>query len=240
MKSSTSSKSMSPEVRRGIIAIVVKSIFGALFIAGLLMLVAGRWDWVWGWVMVVVLIAAATAQVVLLLPTNPALLAERSQGLREKGAPLWDRVITAFAVGILPLASWIIAALHVRSGWSPAMPVELQIVGTLVFILAWGLVLWATFSNRFFTTTVRIHENQTVQTGGPYRFVRHPGYLAAIIYNVATPFMLGSWWALIPMLGVPPLLMLRAALEDRLLQTQLSGYRDYAARVRYRLLPGVW
>jgi protein-S-isoprenylcysteine O-methyltransferase Ste14 len=239
-KNVSSKQAMSPEVKRGVIAIIVKGIFGALFIAALLMLAADRWDWVWGWVMVVIFTIAATMQVILLLPTNPALLAERSKGLREQGALLWDQIITSFAVGILPIAAWIVAALHVRFNWSPAMPLVLHIAGMIGFVLAWVLVIWATYSNRFFTTTVRIQKDHAVQTGGPYRYVRHPGYVAAILYNLATPFLLGSWWALIPMIFVPPLMVLRTALEDKLLQEQLAGYKEYAARVRYRLLPGLW
>jgi protein-S-isoprenylcysteine O-methyltransferase Ste14 len=239
-KNVSSKQAMSPEVKRGVIAIIVKGIFGALFIAALLMLAADRWDWVWGWVMVVIFTIAATMQVILLLPTNPALLAERSKGLREQGALLWDQIITSFAVGILPIAAWIVAALHVRFNWSPAMPLALHIAGMIGFVLAWVLVIWATYSNRFFTTTVRIQKDHAVQTGGPYRYVRHPGYVAAILYNLATPFLLGSWWALIPMIFVPPLMVLRTALEDKLLQEQLAGYKEYAARVRYRLLPGLW
>lgn len=236
----SSQRAMSPEIRRGIIAIIVKGILGALFIAALLMLTAGRWDWVWGWVMVVIFVVAATIQVLLLLPTNPALLAERSKGLREQGAPLWDQIITSFAVGILPIASWIVAALHVRFDWTPVMPLALHVAGAIGFILGWMLILWATYSNRFFTTTVRIQKDHAVQTGGPYRYVRHPGYAAAILYSLATPFLLGSWWALLPMLFAIPLLVVRTALEDKLLNEQLAGYNEYAARVRYRLVPGVW
>ena len=219
----SSQREMSPEVKRGVIAIIIKGIFGAIFMLVLLMLIAGRWDWVWGWAMVVILIVAATAQVFLLLPTNPALLAERSKGLRESVAPLWDKVITSFAVGIFPIAAWVTSALHVRFDCSPSMPLALHIGGTIVFALGWVLVLWATYSNRFFTATVRIQKDHIVQTGGPYRYVRHPGYVAAILYNLATPFMLGSWWAVIPMIFVAPLMVLRTALEDKLLQEQLGG-----------------
>jgi protein-S-isoprenylcysteine O-methyltransferase Ste14 len=102
------------------------------------------------------------------------------------------------------------------------------------------LVLWATVSNAFFSTTVRIHKNHTVQTGGPYQFVRHPGYAGGMIYQLATPFLLGSWWALIPMVLSLPLFALRTAREDDLLQAELDGYKAYAQRTRYRLLPGIW
>jgi protein-S-isoprenylcysteine O-methyltransferase Ste14 len=79
-----------------------------------------------------------------------------------------------------------------------------------------------------------------VQTGGPYQFVRHPGYVGAIVYQLATPFLLGSWWALIPMTLSAPLYVLRTALEDRVLHEELDGYKEYAQQTRYRLLPGIW
>ncbi len=76
-------------------------------------------------------------------------------------------------------------------------------------------------------------------TGGPYRFVRHPAYVGGILSNLATPIMLGSWWAIL-LGGLSALLIVRTTLEDKTLQEELDGYKEYAARVRYRLLPGVW
>lgn len=87
---------------------------------------------------------------------------------------------------------------------------------------------------------IQKERGHTVQTGGPYQFVRHPGYVGALLYQLATPFLLGSWWALVPMLLTIPLFIIRTALEDKLLHNELDGYRQYATRVRYRLLPGVW
>jgi protein-S-isoprenylcysteine O-methyltransferase Ste14 len=97
-------------------------------------------------------------------------------------------------------------------------------------------------SNKFFSTSVRIQmeRDHTVASGGPYRYVRHPGYVGYIVSGFAAPLALGSLWALIPAAITLCLLVVRTALEDRTLQDELDGYREYAARVRYRLLPGVW
>jgi len=104
------------------------------------------------------------------------------------------------------------------------------------------LVVWATASNTFFSQVVRIQTERghTVATGGPYRYLRHPGYFGAILYELAAPILLGSWPALLISSVSAALLVLRTALEDRTLQAELPGYTEYARRVRYRLLPGIW
>jgi protein-S-isoprenylcysteine O-methyltransferase Ste14 len=104
------------------------------------------------------------------------------------------------------------------------------------------LLTWSMAANAFFAQTVRIQEDRghTVATGGPYRYVRHPGYVGGILFQVATPLILGSVWALIPAGLTVCLTIIRTALEDRTLLEELDGYKEYAGRVRYRLLPGVW
>jgi len=101
---------------------------------------------------------------------------------------------------------------------------------------------WAMASNAFFSRTVRLQaeRDQTVGTGGPYRYVRHPAYAGEILYELAVPVLLASWWALIPSALGAGLLVLRTALEDRTLQPGLAGYAAYARRVRWRLVPGIW
>ena len=179
--------------------------------------------------------------VAILIPTNPALLADRSKGIKT-GTKTWDKIIVSFAAGLLPMASWLIAGLNVRFAWAPPMPLALHVAGAIGFALGWALLLWATASNAYFDTTVRIQEERghTVQTGGPYRYVRHAGYVGAMLYQLATPFLLGSWWALIPMILSVPLYLLRTALEDKTLQEELDGYKAYTEQTHYRLLPGIW
>lgn len=128
-----------------------------------------------------------------------------------------------------------------RFKWSPA-PVALQIVGWLGLILAGRLILWVTSTNTFLSRTVRIQEErgQRVITTGPYRWVRHPMYSGVIVIMVCVPLVLGSSWALVPGVLIGILFVIRTALEDRTLQMELPGYDEYAKRIRYRLLPGVW
>ena len=104
------------------------------------------------------------------------------------------------------------------------------------------MFVWATASNAFFSQIVRIQaeRDHTVATGGPYRVVRHPGYTGAILCELAVPVLLASWPALIAGVVGAALLVLRTALEDRTLQAELAGYAEFARRVRYRLLPGIW
>jgi protein-S-isoprenylcysteine O-methyltransferase Ste14 len=232
---------MRPEVKRGVVSWIVKAVGGLIFFGALLFLASGRLDWVWAWVFLGLFVAASVVNVALLIPTNPELLAERARGIRAdtKG---WDKIIVSLAAGLLPMVSWLIAALDLRYGWSVPMPLEFHLIGAIGFALGWAILLWATASNPFFEPTVRIQEErgQTVATGGPYRYMRHPGYLGGIVYQLATPFLLGSWWALIPMVLSVPLYVLRAVLEDKTLQAELDGYVEYTQQTRYRLLPGVW
>jgi len=110
------------------------------------------------------------------------------------------------------------------------------------FILGNALFSWAMISNYFFSTSVRIQfdRNRTVATGGPYCYVRHPGYVGFIVFNLAAPLILGSFWALIPAGITTVLFILRTAFEDRTLLEELEGYKEYAEKVQYRLLPGIW
>ena len=108
--------------------------------------------------------------------------------------------------------------------------------------LAASVTTWAQAVSPFFEPGVRIqHERrQRVVTSGPYAFVRHPGYTAAIAMFLGVAFALASWWALIPGALASGLLVLRTSWEDRLLQAELSGYSDYVRRIRFRLVPGLW
>ena len=103
-------------------------------------------------------------------------------------------------------------------------------------------MVWATASNRFFTQIVRIQKErgQIVVKDGPYRYVRHPGYLGAIVFEALAWVVLGSWWSAIPSGLGAMLLLVRTALEDKALKAELEGYAAYTQEVRYRLLPGIW
>jgi protein-S-isoprenylcysteine O-methyltransferase Ste14 len=137
---------------------------------------------------------------------------------------------------------YIVAGLDQRYGWTSGFPLAAQIMALILCVLGYALFVWATASNTFFSQIVRIQfeRGHSVATSGPYRYVRHPAYVGAILFELAVPILLASWWACIASGLNVLLLILRTALEDRTLQVELAGYVDYARQVRYRLLPGIW
>ncbi len=145
--------------------------------------------------------------------------------------------------GVL-LLHWIVAGLdRGRFHWSDSVPPWLQVLGLIAVAGAYAFALWAMYVNRFFSSVIRIQSDrgQYVVTTGPYAVIRHPGYTAGIVIMLASGLALGSWLAA-AFLAVTtlPFLLHRAITEDRILQAELPGYRDYAARVCWRLIPGIW
>lgn len=200
---------------------------------------AGRTDWWPAWALIVVMLAWSTATAIVILRFNPDLLADRL-GPR-KGAKPWDLAIMSI-IGLTTLLRLIVAGLDQRYGWTSGTPLTAQVAALVVSALGYALVVWATASNAFFSQVFRIQSERghSVATGGPYRYMRHPAYLGTILYELAVPVLLASWWALILGGLNVILLLLRTALEDRTLQAELMGYDDYARQVRYCLLPGIW
>ncbi len=200
---------------------------------------AGQIDWWPGWAALAAMAGWITATAIVIFRFNPDLLAERL-GPR-KGAKPWDTAIMSL-LGLTQLVRYIVAGLDQRYGWTGSFPLAAQMAALTMCVLGYALFVWATASNTFFSQIVRIQSERghTVVTGGPYRYLRHPAYVGAILYELAVPVLLASWWALIASGLSAILLVLRTALEDRTLQAELTGYVDYARQVRHRLLPGIW
>jgi protein-S-isoprenylcysteine O-methyltransferase Ste14 len=218
---------------------IVRETMGLVVMGVALFWSAGRLDWWPAWASLAVMVGWVVATAIVILRFNPALLAERL-GPRP-GAKRWDTAIMSL-LGLAQLARYSVAGLDQRHAWTPAFPPAVQVAALLVCILGYALVVWATASNAFFSQVVRIQSERAhaVATGGPYRYLRHPAYLGALLYELAAPFLFASWWALIPSALAAFLLVLRTALEDRTLQAELPGYSAFALRVRRRLLPGLW
>jgi protein-S-isoprenylcysteine O-methyltransferase Ste14 len=201
---------------------------------------AGRLDWWSAWAALAVMAVWTAAMAIIVLHYNPDLLAERL-GPRQ-GEKRWDAAIVPL-MGLVTLVRYILAGLDQRYDWTGDLPVAVQLAALALCALGYDvLFVWATAANTFFSRIVRIQPERghTVVTGGPYRYVRHPAYAGAILYELAVPFLLASWPALVASGLSALLLVLRTALEDRTLQAELTGYADYARQVRYRLLPGIW
>jgi protein-S-isoprenylcysteine O-methyltransferase Ste14 len=200
---------------------------------------AGRIDWWAAWAGIAIWVAFFAATDILLLRHNPGLIAERLHP--PKDAKSWDKTIMSI-FRLMTLLRYILAGLDQRYGWTVGFPLAAQLAGLVVCLLGYALLAWAMVTNAYFSQIVRIQSERghTVETAGPYRYVRHPGYLGMILFEPAMSALLASWWAILAGGVCAILLILRTALEDRSLQAELTGYMDYAHKVRYRLLPGVW
>lgn len=224
----------------GVIVVIASlfAVFGGPFLP---LVISGRWNWAEAWLYATLFIVAWLLSRGLAAWRHPDLAAERAQFLRHEGVPTWDRVL-APAVAYLGLAVQAVAGLEAL--WAPRAPFDpaVKIAALALFGLGYALGAWAMMENRFFSGQVRLQTERghTVVTGGPYRWLRHPGYVSALVVYLSTPFLLDSVWALAPAALIGALLVARTALEDRFLLAKLPGYADYARRVRYRLFPPFW
>jgi protein-S-isoprenylcysteine O-methyltransferase Ste14 len=168
------------------------------------------------------------------------MLAERSK-VRE-GTKGWDRFLAPAIVIVGTFTVLVTAGFDNRFGWSSPIHDFLWWLGLIMAFASQMFVLWAMASNPFFAATVRIQSDRghNVTSSGPYQCIRHPGYAGSLVYTLVVPLVLCSWWTFIPALITIALIIIRTRLEDQTLQTELSGYKEYASRVRCRLMPGVW
>ena len=213
--------------------------FQLLILAAALFLSSWRWDWDMAWAFVGVSAAVLIVGGIGLLKINPGLVAERTQ--MGEGTKGWDRVLTVL-YGLMGITTLLVSGLDRRFGWSGGVPLAVQIAALVLFALGDLFAFWAMWSNAFFATTVRIQDERdhAVATSGPYRYVRHPGYSGWLVCNIVPPLILDSLWALIPAVLTVLIILIRTAAEDRTLHEELPGYKEYAQRTRYRLLPYVW
>lgn len=199
---------------------------------------AGTFHWIEGWLYLGIVVVGQVCHRLYVARRNRELL-HRRQDIGA-GTLRWDFYWNLLFWPLMSLVS-IVAGLDARHLWSP-LPVWCWPFGLLVLISGFIVSAWAMGCNRHFEGTIRIQSEigHSVVDSGPYRSIRHPGYLGLILWALAGPLIYLSGWALVPALVVVGWLVLRTALEDRFLQRELTGYADFAQRTRYRLLPGVW
>lgn len=214
-------------------------LIGLVFLLAILFPPAGRMDWTAGWVWLGIVVGGAAVQQLWVHRRNPGLLERRTRA--GPGTPTWDRILLAGGQ-LLTLAIPVVAALDAgRFRWAP-LPPWVWAVGFVLHLPGQVLIAWSMGENPHFEVTVRIQGergHRLIDTG-PYRLVRHPGYLGFLLFLLATPLLLCSAWALLPASLAMVWMIVRTVLEDRFLRARLSGYAEYAERVRYRLLPGLW
>lgn len=207
-----------------------------------LLMCGGDFGWWQAWIYSLLIVAAGIGGHIWAEQRHPGLMAERQNIENIQGAKAWDKVLAplmALSIGF-PLV--IVAGLDHRYGWSPEFPLWLILLGFILISLGYAFAVWALAENRFFSSVVRIQTDRghVVCDSGPYRIVRHPGYAGNILPLLGIVLALGSMWTLIPAAVALIIAVIRTALEDRTLQEELPGYRDYTHRVRYRLIPWIY
>ena len=208
----------------------------------LLFISAGHINIFRGWCYVVISFIGMFGGIAVVSKFDPELVNQRGLCKKQKDTEAWDKIILRIYVIFGFYALPVIAGLDVgRFHWS-GLGIHFGIVGCVLFILGSVLIHWAMLVNRHFEGSVRIQRDRghRVITTGPYRIVRHPGYVGAMLWGISTPLIIGSVYGLIPGgIGII-LLIIRTSLEDKLLRSELNGYVEYTKRVRYRLVPGLW
>jgi len=201
---------------------------------------AGSLHWPGAWVLLITSLALGPICGWWLARINPGLLAERVRPVFHKDQPAADKVFMIALV--LTIIIWLIVMGLDRRYLASDMPPALQVLGFVLILLSTAIILWVFGENSFAAPVVRLQSEraQHVVSSGPYAYVRHPMYGGTMLFFVGAPLLLGSWWgiAMVPLFFL--LMALRMRIEERILFQGLPGYADYAARVRFRLLPQIW
>jgi protein-S-isoprenylcysteine O-methyltransferase Ste14 len=219
---------------RGIVLVIIylASLVAILFVS------AGRVDWPMGWASLGIYILISIINFML---ADPALVAERAE--MRTGVDIRDMILASLSFLFFFPLTLLVAGLDIgRYTWSPPIPLAVQVIALVVFALGNAIGSWAMVRNKYFSTFLRIQKDRDhkVITGGPYQWVRHPGYAGVILASIALPISLGSLWALVPALVGACGFVVRTFFEDSTLMEELGGYREYAQSVQFRLLPGIW
>jgi protein-S-isoprenylcysteine O-methyltransferase Ste14 len=213
-----------------------------LFIPLVLLVCGGDIGWWQAWGFSLLIVAAGLGGRIWAERRHPGLLAERQNMEKIQRSKAWDKVLAPLMALSVSFPLVIVAGLDHRFGWSPVFPLWLIVLGFLLISLGYAFAAWALIENRFFSSVVRIQVDRghVVCDSGPYRIVRHPGYAGNVLPLLGIVLALSSMWTLIPAAVALIIAVTRTELEDQTLQDELQGYRDYARRVRYRLIPGIY
>jgi protein-S-isoprenylcysteine O-methyltransferase Ste14 len=228
----TSSSSVRPGLVR---TVVTRGVAGLLVMAAVLFGTAGTVAYWQGWTYLGIIVGLMSVALTYLIRNSPGLL-ERRMRTREKEQA--QRKV--LGLSYLPLlGAFVLPGFDRRWGWS-GVPPAVVIAAEVLVVLGYGFVILVFRANRYASRVVEVEQGQQVTSTGPYALVRHPMYLGMTLMYLATPLALGSYWALVPAAAIVPTLVARIFNEEKVLERDLSGYREYRARVRYRLVPGIW
>lgn len=221
--------------------LVIMLLLAGVVIPMLPLLISRQWNWTEAWIYAAICILGFVISRVLAARRNPGLLAERARFGQQTDAKSWDRkMILLLTLGGLIIH--LVPGLDRLNSWSARFSMPWEIAGFVLVVAGYFLGSYALVANMYFSGMVRIQNDRDhkVVSSGPYRWVRHPGYLGAVITYAGIPFFLDSAWTLVPVAVTIGVLAIRTSLEDRTLRSELAGYAEYARHTKYRLFPGVW
>jgi protein-S-isoprenylcysteine O-methyltransferase Ste14 len=226
-----------PVIWRAIVQMVIVVII-APFIP---LIISGQWDWWQAWAYAVASILAFAISRLIVARKHPDLIAERARFMDAKDTKPWDKVLAPL-LGLGSILILVVAGLDKYYGWSLVSNPALNLIALTGIVLGYGFSSWALIENRFFAGTVRIQTERGhhVVSTGPYRILRHPGYAGGLLGYVFIPLLLDSQWAWILAISLVIVMIVRTALEDKTLQAELPGYKEFAKKTKYRLIPGIW
>lgn len=232
---------MNNQVKKISPRVVALMLFFVVVVPCLPLLISRQWGWWEAWAYAIISILGFALSRILAARRHPDLLAERARFMQHENAKPWDKRLAPL-LGIGSGLALLITGLDALYDWSPTFSLPAKILSLIIILAGYTLASYALITNRFFSGMVRIQTDRghQVVSSGPYHWMRHPGYAGALLSYMATPVLLDSQWAFLPTVFTIIILVIRTAMEDRVLQNELEGYREYAGRVRYRLFPGIW
>ena len=216
---------------------VARFVLIILIFVAILFVSAGTIYWPEAWLMELIYFGWAIPVLIWLRKNNPKLLEERMNLTKSSGRG-WDKIILLFATACY-LGVFVVSGLDFRFGWSE-MPLYLEVAGFAGLVLAFSGMFLVMRENTYLSRVVEIQKGQKVITTGPYKYVRHPLYAVGMVYCIAIPISLGSFYGIIPALGMVAVFLVRTHMEDKTLHEELPGYTEYAQKTKYKLVPGVW
>lgn len=221
--------------------IIVQLVIVVIIAPFIPMIISSQWGWWQAWAYAVASILAFVISRLIVNRVHPDLIKERSRFMQAKDTKPWDKILAPL-LGLGTILILVVAGLDKYYAWSPASSLISNLVALFGIVLGYGFSSWALVENRFFSGTVRIQTERGhhVITTGPYRIVRHPGYAGGLLGYILIPMLLDSLWAFIPAVLLAIVMIIRTALEDKTLQAELPGYKEFVQKTKYRLLPGIW
>ena len=218
--------------------LTASSILGLVAFSVILFLPAGTFNYWQAWVFLAVFTVATIVPTIYLYRTDPAALKRRMHaGPRAETRPAQKIIITASFVDIFVMMAF--SAFDHRMGWS-TVPVWVSLLGNVLVTAGLGIAMVVIAQNGYAASTVTVETGQQVVSSGVYRFIRHPMYVGNLAMMFGIPLALGSYWGLLFVIPGVAVIVFRILDEEKLLTEELAGYREYAQRVRYRLMPNVW